>query len=170
PPLCDGPREISSSGIREAIEEGNVDLAARWLERPFTLIGRVATGAGRGRTIGIPTANLEPENEFIPRGGVYAGYARLMGSTAENKRTQPWPAVINIGRAPTFEREREIKIEAHLLGFAGDLVGHPLALSFVYHLRPERRFASPEELIAQIQEDIARATERLGIDASSQRR
>lgn len=166
-PLGDGPRVISSSRVREAIEDGRVELCADWLERPVALVGRVGTGAGRGRTIGIPTANLEPENELIPRIGVYAGHACVLDGSASPPR---WPAVINIGRAPTFVRDRDVKVEAHLLGFSGDLVGRELELSFVERLRPEQRFGSADELIAQIRRDIAHARERLSVDGGRAKR
>jgi riboflavin kinase/FMN adenylyltransferase len=164
-PLGDGPRVISSSRVREAIEDGKVELAARWLKRPVALVGRVGTGAGRGRTIGIPTANLEPENELVPRIGVYAGHARLLDGTTSPRS---WPTVINIGRAPTFVRDRDVKVEAHLLSYDGaDLVDRELELTFVARLRPERRFSSADELVGQIRRDIAAAHARLGVDDKS---
>ncbi len=176
-PLADGLRVISSSRVREAIKDGLVELCHDWLERPVALIGRVGTGAGRGRTIGIPTANLDAENELIPGIGVYAGHARVLevqtadaNSKSTPEKRQRWPAVINIGRAPTFMRDRDVKVEAHLLGYSGDLVGRELELTFVDRLRPERRFGSADELIAQIHRDIEQARERLDVDGGPAKR
>ena len=161
-PLGDGPQVISSSRVREAITSGDMRSAARWLERPPTLVGVVGTGAGRGRTIGIPTANLDPENELMPANGVYAGYARLLdASTPAAAGARRWPAVTNIGHAPTFERDREVKVEAHLLGFSADIVGQELELTLEERLRPEQRFTSKEALIRQIHHDIERARSSL---------
>lgn len=167
-PLGEGDRVISSTRIREAIAAGEVEDASRWLKRPFSLWGRVATGAGRGRTIGIPTANLEAENDLQPANGVYAGLAQ---ASDEEER---WPTVINIGRAPTFERDRAVKVEAHLLDYhsepvgRGELVGRELELAFIARLRDEQRFAGVDALIAQIHRDIANARQRLALWATAE--
>ncbi len=143
---------ISSTRIREAIARGDVEAAAELLGRPFFVDGTVVRGAGRGRTLGIPTANLEPVNETLPGGGVYACRCRERGAGAGG----PWNAVVNVGRRPTFGGG-ETTVEAHLLDFDGDLYGRTLRLSFVAALREERRFAGPDALVAQIREDIAQA-------------
>lgn len=143
---------VSSTRIREAILAGEVDLAASLLGRPYNLSGKVVPGNHRGTGLGFPTANLAPDKELVPPRGIYAvqvqwGERRL-------------PAVLNIGFNPTFADGR-LSIEVHLLDFSGDLYGQPLDLLFVARLRDEIRFAGPEELVAQIRRDVARARELL---------
>jgi riboflavin kinase / FMN adenylyltransferase len=145
---------ISSTRIREALARGAVAPAAEMLGRPYFVDGVVGRGDGRGRTLGIPTANLEPVNEILPARGVYAGEVSLAGVA--------WGAVVNVGRRPTFGGTRTT-LEAHLLGFEGDLYGGRLRLAFRERLREERRFPGPEELVAQIHQDVARARALLGI-------
>jgi riboflavin kinase/FMN adenylyltransferase len=113
--------------------------------------GAVIHGDGRGRTIGIPTANLELWNErLIPKSGVYACFAQVDG--------EPWQAVTNIGYRPTFDGQMvQIHVETHLLDFKQDLYGREIALSFVERLRDEQRFSGIPELVKQIQRDIAKA-------------
>jgi riboflavin kinase/FMN adenylyltransferase len=152
-PVLDEGRPVSSTRIREAIESGAVDRAARMLGRSYFLDGRVVEGDRRGRTLGFPTANLEPENATLPARGVYACWCRpLEGPPPRELR----PAAVNVGRRPTFEGERTT-VEAHLLDFSGDLYGRRLRLEFVERLRPEQRFAGPEALRAQIQADVLQA-------------
>jgi riboflavin kinase/FMN adenylyltransferase len=139
----------SSTKVREFVLEGRVDGARLLMGRPFDLAGEVVTGAGRGRTIGIPTANLRADGELWPRLGVYVGEAFVAGGR--------YGAAINVGVAPTFGDENPVAVEAHLLDFTGDLVGAPLRLAFWRRLRDERRFTSRDALIAQIQADVATA-------------
>jgi riboflavin kinase/FMN adenylyltransferase len=140
-------RLISSSLIRRSLSEGDVALAARFLCRPHRIRGNVAKGAGRGATIGFPTINLEGVDTLVPADGVYAGVAWLGGEE------RPYPAACNIGPNPTFG-EHSRKIEAHLIGFAGDLYGKGVELDFLERLRPTRKFAGREELVAQIAADV----------------
>ncbi len=137
---------MSSTKIRAFILEGNVHGACTLLGRPFRLSGPVVSGDQRGRSIGTRTANVQPEQELIPKRGVYAAHAIIDG-----KRL---PAVINVGLRPTFEGEG-VRVEAHLLDFDADLYGSELVLEFVERIRPERKFPSKEALVAQIQKDIA---------------
>jgi riboflavin kinase/FMN adenylyltransferase len=123
------------------------------LGRAYFVDAAVVRGVGRGRTIGVPTANLAPENEILPAPGVYAGYCGVPGD-------EPRPAVVNLGRRPTFGGG-ELFLEAHLLGFDGDLYGVRVRLSFHERLRDEERFPSQEALVARIRDDIARARELL---------
>jgi riboflavin kinase/FMN adenylyltransferase len=139
----------SSSKIRELVLEGRVEGAAKLLGRPFELSGEVVRGAGRGRQIGIPTANVRTQNELLPRGGVYAGFAR----TGDERH----PCVMNVGTNPTFTKGDALSIEAHLLDFDRDLYGNQLAIEFLVRLRPEARFPSVEALVAQIKNDIDQA-------------
>ncbi len=145
---------ISSSRVREALARGAVASARDLLGRDFFVDGRVVRGDGRGRTIGIPTANLEALNEIRPRAGVYAARVRTPEGMAR-------PAVVNIGRRPTYDGDT-FTFEAHLLDFTGDLYGSHLRVAFVERLRDERKFADSEALVAQIQADIARARPILG--------
>jgi riboflavin kinase/FMN adenylyltransferase len=148
-PVLEDGRAVSSSRVREALAEGDAAAAARLLGRPFFVDARVVAGDGRGRTIGVPTANLETANEILPGRGVYAGRVRLPDGSWQR-------AVVNRGRRPTFGGESET-LEAHLLDFDGHLYGAGLRLAFVARLREERRFQSPEALVAQIREDVRHA-------------
>jgi riboflavin kinase / FMN adenylyltransferase len=154
PPVKEGDLVCSSSKIRELVLEGKVDAAARLLGRPYRLSGKVIEGDKRGRTIGIPTANLETSRELLPRVGVYATRAILGDGSVV-------PSVTNIGLRPTFQGQG-VRIEAHLLGFDGDLYGERLELDIVARVRDEMRFPGVEALVAQIRADIARAREILG--------
>ena len=147
---------ISSSRIRAALAEGDVSLAAGLLGRSYAVSGEIVHGDGRGRTIGIPTANLDFWRErAIPKSGVYACWAEIDG-----KRRQ---AVVNIGVRPTFISQAvQPQIEAHLLNYAADLYGKTMQLAFIAHLRDEQRFPGIEALVAQIRRDIELARELLG--------
>jgi riboflavin kinase/FMN adenylyltransferase len=157
-------RDVNSTRIRSLLEEGGVEEAAVLLDRPYTVRGRVVEGDRRGRTLGFPTANLAPDNEILPRPGVYAGRVRLLdGEPAERKARHP--AVANVGRRPTFRSGDALLAEAHLLDFRGDLYGRRIELSFEHRLRDERRFADANALRDQIGRDADAARERLGISA-----
>jgi riboflavin kinase/FMN adenylyltransferase len=145
---------VSSSLIRQAIGEGRVEDARRLLGRPFRLGGRVVVGDRRGRQLGFPTANLQIWSEHAyPRAGVYAGRAHVGGAS--------FPAAVNIGVRPTVTSQTQTVIEAHLLDFSGDLYDQELWLDFVARLRDEVKFDSLEQLVAQVQQDIARIRQML---------
>ena len=144
---------ISSTRIRGALLGGRVAEAGRMLGRPFEMIGTVVRGAQRGKRIDVPTANLEVQNELVPAGGVYATRLQTEGKLLDS--------VTNIGTRPTFGDTDRV-IETHVLDFQEDLYGREVGLQFVDRLREERRFPSPEGLVAQIRADIARAREILG--------
>jgi riboflavin kinase/FMN adenylyltransferase len=149
PAVQEGGLAVSSSRVRDALGGGDVAAARRLLGRAYAVDGRVVAGDGRGRTLGLPTANLVPENEILPGRGVYAGRCRLAG--------EDWrPAVVNVGERPTFGGGALV-LEAHLIDFAGDLYGLAPRLSFEERLREERRFPDTEALVRQIRDDIARA-------------
>jgi riboflavin kinase/FMN adenylyltransferase len=149
-PLSLGGEPISSSRIRRALAEGDVTQANACLGRPFKLAGIVVQGNQRGRTIGIPTANLGiAEDRAFPAKGVYACRAWVGGKPVE--------AVTNIGVRPTFGGDTQPTIEAHLLDFSADLYGQTIQLEFVSRLRAEQKFNGIQELIAQIHADIAQA-------------
>jgi riboflavin kinase / FMN adenylyltransferase len=153
PPLEWNGAIISSSRIRTTLKQGNVREAADLLGRAYRLRGRVGTGQNRGKTIGFPTANLETVESLAPGDGVYAVRVRYQDSH--------WPGAANIGPNPTFGEEQR-KIEVHLIGFQGDLVGQILELEFVERLRDTRAFPSLDQLVAQIRLDVERARVLLG--------
>jgi riboflavin kinase/FMN adenylyltransferase len=153
-----GNRDVNSTRIRELLEDGNVEEAAQLLGRPYTVRGRVVTGDRRGRSIGFPTLNLDPENEILPATGVYAGHARVLEPRAEGLL----PAVVNVGRRPTFKASGAVLAEAHLLDFEGDLYGRRVEIGFSFHLRGEQRFPSVDALRRQIGLDAEEARRRLG--------
>ncbi len=152
PPITLQGHPISSSRIRDAIQSGDLEVAAEMLGRPVALYGIVVRGDGRGRTIGFPTANVSvPLPKLLPAEGVYAGWARL-----ERHPAVAWPAAIALGSSPTFlPRADGRRLEVHLIGFAGDLLGQELVVGFSRRLRGQRPFGSREELIEQIHADIA---------------
>ncbi len=148
-----GSGPISSTLIRQALLDGDVNAATGMLGRPFARTGRVVAGDHRGAEIGFPTANLDIRpGLLVPARGVYAAIAML-----DDERI---PAVVNIGVRPTFDGAREV-VEAHLLDFAADLYGRDLTLEFVDRLRAETRFDSVEELVEQIGRDVVSARARL---------
>lgn len=154
-----GERRISSSAIREALAAGDLAWAERALGRRFVLDGTVVRGAGRGAGLGYPTANLQtPPRLLLPGSGVYAGRARVPQGE--------YVAAINVGTNPTFGVE-PLHVEAYLLDFSGDLLGQPISIEFWVRLRDEERFASAEELKAQIAEDVRRTRELVPPPASA---
>ena len=144
---------ISSTKVREFVLQGRVEAATTLLGREHEVPGTVVRGAGRGRTIGVPTANLDPEGELIPQGGIYVGHVRRGGVRL--------PAVINSGINPTFVEGGARTVEAHILDFDADLYGERLILEFHQRLRAERRFPGVKELVAQIRLDIEQGREIL---------
>jgi riboflavin kinase/FMN adenylyltransferase len=148
PPVSVGGRPARSSTIREAIAAGDLGGAAAMLGRRVSLLGTVVHGDARGAALGFPTANLDLHHELHPPAGVYAVEARLDG-----KRLR---GVVNIGTRPTFGAGA-VTVEVHLLDFEGDLYGRDLEVEFLEKLREERRFASREDLVAQVRRDVERA-------------
>ena len=146
---------VSSSRVRRALDTGDVAEANRLLGREFRLMGTVIPGDGRGKQIGVPTANLEISLEqAVPGPGVYACQV-----TWEGKR---YPAVTNIGVRPTFEDAPVApRVETHVLDFEHDLYGQQIGLEFTAFLRPERKFDGIESLVAQIRADIEKGREIL---------
>ncbi len=149
PPVTDNGTIISSTAVRERLREGDVHTAARWLGRWYSVRGVIVAGAGRGRRLGVPTANLRvPPEKLLPRRGVYAAYATVGAST--------YPAAVNIGVRPTFGDEG-LTIEAHLIDADLNLYGETLELAFVERLRPERRFPDAPALREQVNADLIAA-------------
>lgn len=151
--------DVNSTRIRQLLMDGDPVRAARMLGRPFTVRGRVVRGDERGRTIGFPTANLDPENEVLPGPGVYAGRIRMLDD-GQPPRGTLLPAVTNVGRRPTFGGGA-ILAEAHAIDWQGDLYGRRIEVSFEQRLRQERRFESVDALRRQIASDVAEARRRL---------
>jgi riboflavin kinase/FMN adenylyltransferase len=139
---------VSSSHIRGLVAAGEVREAADFLGGPFLFEGEVVPGDRRGRTLGMPTANIVPDDAYVTPGhGVYAAWAH------------GYPAAVNVGVRPTFQTGRGLLVEAHLIGFEGDLYGETLRIGFLQRLRGEKRFDSVDELVAQMQRDAAEAGE-----------
>ena len=164
PKVLVGDRPVSSTAIREAVELGDLDGAARMLGRPVAVYGDVVAGDARGRELGFRTANLDLHHELHPPPGVYAGRARIVrrGAADAAEEGRRFHAVANVGYRPTFGPSGESKggaplVEVHLLDFSGDLYGEHLELEFHAFLRPERRFPGLEALRAAITHDVERA-------------
>ncbi|WP_028550471.1 bifunctional riboflavin kinase/FAD synthetase [Paenibacillus sp. UNC451MF] len=143
--------KVSSTLVREYLQNAQLEEANRLLGRPYTITGTVVTGDGRGRTIGFPTANIEMSEPFvIPTLGVYAVRVTLDGEV--------YNAVMNVGKKPTFVEDLEKPtLEAHLFDFSRMIYGSALSVEFISFLRPERKFGSVDELITQIRTDADKA-------------
>ena len=147
---------ISSTEIRAAVDAGDVGLAARMLGRPHLVDGIVVRGDQRGRVLGFPTANLQVSRRVaVPATGIYAGVFHLADGTAH-------PCVTSVGTNPTFGGQ-ELRVEAYLLDFDGDLYGVEAGLDFRYRLRDEQKFDGVEALVEQIGADADEARRRLGV-------
>ncbi|PSO47584.1 MAG: bifunctional riboflavin kinase/FAD synthetase [Cyanobacteria bacterium SW_9_44_58] len=157
-----GEQRISSSSIRHAINNGNIELANELLGRPYTLRGTVVTGEQRGRTIGFSTANLAlPRNKLVPCYGVYA----VQATSTTRPLIAPHPAVMNIGMRPTVNGQHPT-IEIHLLDWTGELYQHNLTVQLKQFLRPEEKFSSLNALKAQIASDCELARQILPCPSS----
>jgi riboflavin kinase/FMN adenylyltransferase len=152
PPLQVNGQTVSSSAIREALREGDVERARDLLGHPYQVSGTVARGAGRGRTLGFPTANLRPDRPLILAAGVYA--ARVDWNDTRGD------AVVNVGYRPTFG-ENQYWIEAYIFDFSGDVYDRRLTIEFLARIRPEMKFSSVEALRRQVADDMDAARRRL---------
>ncbi|MEM1099091.1 MAG: riboflavin biosynthesis protein RibF [Planctomycetota bacterium] len=144
---------VSSSLIRWLVGRGRVSDAAACLGRPFELAGRVVRGEQRGRTIGIPTANLDPADlagRILPADGVYAATAHAADGTT-------YPAAVSVGTKPTFHDQARTTVEAHLIGFTGDLYDQTLTIRFVRWVRDQYAFPGRDALVTQLRRDVERA-------------
>ena len=153
PPLRLRGQGVSSSAIRELLRDGDAAHAAELLGHPYAITGPVLRGAGRGRTLGFPTANLRPDRPLVLAPGVYVARASWDGGAAD--------AVVNVGYRPTFG-EDQYWVEAYLLDFSGDLYDRTLQLEFLDHIRPEMKFSGVDGLTRQVMTDIATARARRG--------
>lgn len=152
PPLAVGGVVVSSTSVREALRQGDVEGVAALLGRPYAVRGRVTRGAMRGRSLGFPTANLVPAGAVLLASGVYAARAEWDGGAAS--------AVVNVGVRPTFA-ESTLVIEAHLLDVSVDLYDRRLTLAFLARIRDEMKFPSLEALRTRIGQDVALARQVL---------
>jgi riboflavin kinase / FMN adenylyltransferase len=144
-------RRVSSSLLRELLQNGQVNLARRMLGRPYGVEGRVIHGDERGAKIGFPTANLQPQNRVIPRAGVYVTATLIDGQWRRS--------VTNIGTRPTFGSDSALSVETFVLNWSGDLYGDVIRVRFLRRLRAEQKFGSIEELKFQINRDVRRAAD-----------
>ena len=146
----DESKKIGSTGITQAILQGDFKKVEEMLGRPYTIAGYVMQGNREGTRIGFPTANLEVTDEYIiPKQGVYAGYVEVKG--------KQYQSVLNIGFNPTFNQSDRLSIETHILDFNQIIYGELLKQSFVCRLRDELKFDTVEELVAQMAEDVVQA-------------
>jgi len=150
----------SSTRVRERLRAGDVRGVARLLGRDHVLTGTVVNGDARGRRLGFPTANVEPDGELLPKAGVYATRMQVVGEDT-------WRAsVTNVGRRPTFDGGH-VTVETHVLDFDGDLYGRRVRVALVSRLRDERRFDGLGALTAQLGQDVAQARAHLRADTSA---
>lgn len=150
-----GDKTVSSTAIRKAIsEKGNVEEAAKFLQRPYRLNGTVVHGDKRGKEIGFPTANIKPEhvNKIIPKEGVYAVKVRISGRWLDG--------MMNIGIRPTFDGKKQT-LEVNLFNFDEDIYGKEIQVRFFNRIRDEKKFNSKEELIDQLNKDKRQAEQFL---------
>ena len=151
PVTDDAGTAFGSTAIRQAVSEGRVDDAARALGASFEVEGRVRRGQARGRRLGFPTANLHYRSQLAPLDGIYAGWTWI-----EDQPQRGWlPTAISTGTRPQFAGTDRI-LEAHVVGFQGNLYGQRLRVAFTRRLRPERKFANANALIAAMARDVSR--------------
>ena len=144
-----GGTVVSSTKIRRALAEGDIDGANQMLGYPYAIHGIVSEGRSRGRTLGFPTANIAVDNteKMLPAGGVY-----ITESSWDDAR---YDAVTNVGVNPTFENDHTVRVETHIPCFTGELYGKKMELRFIKRLRDEIAFDSREALIGQLKRDLA---------------
>jgi riboflavin kinase / FMN adenylyltransferase len=150
----------SSSLIRWLLANGRVRDAAICLGKPYTLEGTVVKGYQRGRAIGVPTANLDCGEQMTPGEGVYAGRCTIEGKT--------YPAAVSIGRMETFGAQLRRQIEAHLIGFDGDLYDRTIRVELLDWGREQRKYEGLEALMDQIRKDIEWTKTRAGLEAQTE--
>jgi riboflavin kinase/FMN adenylyltransferase len=160
PPLRLQGQTVSSSAVRQLLRDGDAARAAELLGHPYALTGTVLRGAGRGTTLGFPTANLKPDRPLVLAPGVYVARVSWDSGAAD--------AVVNVGYRPTFG-ENQYWVEAYLLDFSGDLYDRTLRVEFLERIRPELKFSGVDTLKAQVTADIEAARGRRGGRAGSSR-
>lgn len=142
-------RPISSTTIRKLISNGRLVDAGRLLSRPVSILGKVKKGDARGRRLGFPTANIDPQHEIIPPEGIYAVKV-FLGKIIKG-------GVCYIGRRPTFKKNTQKSIEVHIFGFNRNIYQKEIEIQFIRKIREDKKFDSPQELIEQIKIDIKSA-------------
>ena len=150
PPLVVNAERVSSTLIRERILQGDLEGVELLLGRKYSILGEVISGRGMGSKIGFPTANVKPLHSAVPAQGVYVAEVIV--------NSKPWPSAVNIGIAPTI-RHGDETIEAHLIGFSGNLTGEEIEIVFHRRIRPEKKFPSVDALVKQIGLDVKCAAE-----------
>jgi len=155
-----GDQRVSSTRIREALAQGDLEIARRLLGRTYRISGRVVHGNKRGRDMDFPTANLSLHRRVSPLRGVYA-------VVVEGLKNYPWPGVANLGTRPSVDNGTRYLLEVHLFDFAGSLYGRHLEVEFRHKLRDEKRFESFEMLKAQIGQDAMTARRLLGVSTGT---
>jgi riboflavin kinase/FMN adenylyltransferase len=153
PPVAIDGTTCSSTRIRELVAAGDAVGAGRLLGRPFEVEGPVVRGAGRGRGLGFPTANVAVEGELRPALGIYAARARVLDGPLAGKT---FVAALSVGRNTTFTPANDVSVEAYLLDFDDDLYDRRLRIEVGVRLRDEQKFDSIAALVAQIERDVAR--------------
>ncbi len=163
---------ISSTLIRKLVEEGHFEQAERFLGRPYSFYGIVVNGNGRGKRLGYPTANLNPQSEVLPPRGVYAVWVNIIEDQISEKTAQGYRhtkrivqesllGALNYGVRPTFGGAEKPVMEVHLLDWQGELRGKTLEIRLVKKIRDEKRFSDEQSLIAQIKDDVRVVRESL---------
>lgn len=139
--------KISSSIIREKLKTGQIEMVDQLLARPYFLEGRVVKGAGRGKQIGFPTANLDLNQEItVPEMGVYITQTLYKGMR--------FNSITNVGKNPTFSEINKVNVETNLFDFTDDIYGETIRVNFLKRLRPEKKFESVNKLVEQIKQDV----------------
>lgn len=146
-PITIKDKIVSSSLIRRLLENGEIIESSKYLGRNYKLNGIVTKGAGRGKTLGFPTANLEPVNieKLVPKRGVYIVKANVINNQ--------YFGIMNIGKRPTFDNDDSVKIETHLFNMSANIYGEEMEVQFLKRLRDEIKFENEEDLIKQIEID-----------------
>jgi riboflavin kinase/FMN adenylyltransferase len=158
--LDGGPQVWSSTYVRTCLGGGDVEGAAEALGQPFSVVGRVARGERRGRELGYPTANVPTRGLAVPADGVYAGWLTVLDESAahgQGPTGEPLPAAISVGANPTFDGERERRVEAYVLDHTDlELYDKLVEVSFVARIRGMVKFDGVEELVETMADDVAR--------------
>ncbi len=168
-PLDGGPQVWSSTYVRTCLAGGDVEGAAEALGRPFSVVGRVVLGERRGRDLGYPTANVPTQGLAVPADGVYAGWLTVLDEATELGQAatgEPLPAAISVGANPTFDGERERRVEAYVLDRTDlELYDELVEVSFAARIRGMVKFDGVDELVETMAEDVSRTRELLGLPA-----
>jgi riboflavin kinase/FMN adenylyltransferase len=156
--LDGGPQVWSSTYVRTCLAAGDVEGAAEALGRPYSVVGHVVEGEHRGRELGYPTANVPTQGRAAPADGVYAGWLTRL----DQPGSEPLPAAISVGTNPTFDGERERRVEAYVLDRTDlELYGEPVEISFVSRIRGMVKFEGVDALVETMAQDVVRTRELL---------